>query len=148
MSLAMQALTTVEDDAEDPQLVAAITDGGGGDILQILDRVAEMSVADRLLAEQASARADRLEARADKARDLIRRIMEALELQKLERPTYTVTMAEGPKSVVVQDEGAVPDHYIRHAPNKPEILRALKRGEDVPGCTMNNGAPVLRLLTR
>ena len=103
MSLAMQALTTVEDDAEDPQLVAAITDGGGGDILQILDRVAEMSVADRLLAEQASARADRLEARADKARDLIRRIMEALELQKLERPTYTVTMAEGPKSVVVQD---------------------------------------------
>jgi len=146
MSEAMQRIAMV-DDADDRARLEALA-AGDADIFNVLDRLAENAIADKLLAELADGRADRLAERSERARDIIRRILEVLDLPSIERPTYTATMAEGPKSVVVQNEGAVPDHYIRHAPNKPEILRALKRGEDVPGCTMNNGAPVLRLLTR
>lgn len=146
MSEAMQRIAMV-DDADDRARLEALA-VGDADIFRVLDQLAENAIADKLLAELADGRADRLAERSERARDIIRRILEALDLPSIERPTYTASLAEGPKAVVISEEAEIPDRYIRHAPDKPAIKRALAAGEDVPGCTLNNGAPVLRLLTR
>jgi len=146
MSEAQQAIAMLPDadaQARFQHLCATETD-----VVVVLDRLAEQSIADRLLAEMAMGRARRLEERGDVARDLIRRMLEALEIDKLERPTWTATVAEGPKAVIVEDENLVPQEFLRSSIDKNAIKRALKAGEDVPGAVLTNGMPVLRLLTR
>ena len=46
--------------------------------MEVLDRVVEAAIADKKLAELASERAKRIEARADRARDIALKIVEAL----------------------------------------------------------------------
>ena len=60
---------------------------GETDIFELLDRLAEQAIGDARMAEIGRDRCSRIEARSDRARTVINRILQALELtEKLERP--------------------------------------------------------------
>ena len=98
----------------------------------MLDRVVEHAVADAKLAELARLRARRIEARADRARDIATRMVEALAISPLERPVYTASLTF-PRKPLVTNAEELPDTYIRHAPDMVAIGKALRAGKLIPG---------------
>ena len=133
-------------DGDDRLLLDTIE--GQTSVFDIIDRLAEQSIADKLLAERGAERLKRLEARADRARSTIQRMMEALGVPKLERSIATMTVADGPRAVIVTDQQALPEFYWRKAPDKVQLARDLKAGKQIAGAELANGAPVLRILSR
>lgn len=83
----------------------------------------------------------RFEKRADKRRDMVRALMEAAELPKVERPDFTVSLRNNPPRVVITDDAVVPDQYCRisRLPNLNEIRSALKNNVIIPGASLSNG---------
>ena len=146
MSEAQQILSGLSIEG-DEQLLADTLEGET-DIMRLMDRIAEIAIADKLLGELARGRAQRLEKRADAARDMLRRMMEELGLSKLERGTYTASVALGTPKPVAVDLSELPAEYVRHSPDTTAIGKALRAGQDVPGYVLGNPEPVLRLLTR
>lgn len=114
--------------------------------LELMDRLVEAVVADEALVETGTARLKRIAARADKRRTILARMMEEIG-DKIERPVATLSIAAGPKKVIVVDQAAVPAVFFRRAVDKVELLRALKNGP-VPGAEISNGPNVLRVLAR
>lgn len=116
------------------------------DALALLDRLVEHALADKELAAKASERAARLKERAERSRDIIQRMMAALELSKLERPVATLSISQH-RELQVIDEAELPEAFIRHAPDKVAIAKALRAGQDVPGATLGNDQPRLTIRT-
>jgi hypothetical protein len=144
MAEAMKLRELVGD--EDAQLLADTIEGET-DVFSLIDRLAERALADKLLVERGKERLKRIEAREDRARAIVQKMMEALGVAKLDRSLATLSVSAGPKSAHVTDSQAVPDVYWRRAIDKTELLRALKAGP-VNGAELSNGAPVLRILSR
>jgi hypothetical protein len=75
-------------------------------------------------------------------------LMEAANLKKAERPRrYRLNSCRGPK-VIITDESAIPPAYHRRIKteiDKESIARTLKALGDVPGATLSNAEPVLRV---
>ena len=111
------------------------------------DRVVEASIADNKLAEAARERAERLEERARKSREIALRIIEALQVSPLERPIYTASITQIRKPIVT-DATILPDEFIRHAPDVIKIGKALRSGETISGAELSNAEPSLRITTR
>lgn len=132
-------------DGDDRLLLDTIE--GETDVFAIMDRLSEMAIADKLLAERARERIARLDARADRARATLQRMLEALGISRLERSMATLSVAEGPKKAHVTDAKLIPDVYWRRAIDSPSLLRALKAGP-VDGAELSNGTPTLRLHSR
>ena len=145
MSEAMKLRAEIGDD-DDRLLLDSIE--GQTSVFDIIDRLAEQSIADKLLAERASERVKRIEARADRARSTIQRMMEALGVPKLERGLATMTVADGPRAVIITDQQALPDFYFRRSPDKVQLGKDLKAGKQIAGAELANGQPVLRILSR
>lgn len=120
---------------------------GQTDCLEIIDRLAEVAIADKLLAERAEERIKRLKARSDRARATIQQMLEALGITKLERAMVTASVSDGPKSAHITDAQAIPAAFWRRSIDRTELLRALKKGP-VDGAEISNGPPILRLLSR
>ena len=62
--------------------------------------------------------------------------MEVAGIDKVKRPTLTVSIRNNPPSVNVLDESAIPSNYMIPQPSKiskKDIAAALKSGEFVPG---------------
>jgi hypothetical protein len=97
---------------------------------------------DRLKKRQA-----RFELRRVALRKYIMQIMEAANLKKVERPAATVSIAVGRQKVVITDDNALPDDCVRikREPDKIRIATQLHRGDYVPGATLSNPEPVLRI---
>lgn len=131
---------------DDPRLLADTIEGET-DVFEIIDRLAEAALADKALVTAGKERLQRIEARAERARSTIFRMMEALGLTKCERPLVTVTIAAGAKSAHIVDQSLIPEGFWRRAIDKIELLRALKNGP-VPGAELSNGAAALRLLSK
>jgi hypothetical protein len=143
MSAAMQVKATLPDD-DDTRLLIGMLEGET-EVFELLDRLAEQAIADKLLAERATERAKRIEARAERSRDVIRKMLDALELQKLERPVFTASIGYRTKAIVT-DQAALPADLLRTAPDMHAIARALKDGP-VAGAELSNPSPVLTLRT-
>jgi hypothetical protein len=143
MSAAMQVKATLPDD-DDTALLIGMLDGET-EVFDLLDRLAESAIADKLLAERATERAKRIEQRAERSRDVIRKMLDALELQKLERPVFTASIGYRTKAIVT-DQAALPADLLRTAPDMHAIARALKDGA-VAGAELSNPVPVLTLRT-
>jgi len=111
--------------------------------LELIDRLVEHVVADEALVESGKARLKRIEARADRHREILRAMMAEIA-EKVERPLATLSLGTGPRTAVVTDAQAVPDVYWRRAIDRQELLKALKNGP-VEGAELSNGAPVLTL---
>jgi hypothetical protein len=63
--------------------------------------------------------------------------MEIAGVDKVKRPTLTVSIQLNPPSVLVKDESLIPSHYMLPvAPklDKKAVLSFLKEGGEVPGC--------------
>ena len=111
--------------------------------LDLIDRIIEHVVADEALVESGKARLKRIEARADRHREILKAMMAEIA-EKVERPLATLSLGTGPRTAVVIDAKAIPEVYWRRAIDKQELLRGLKAGA-VEGAELSNGAPVLTL---
>lgn len=150
MSAAMQLRAAlIEEDgtlANDDKLLCDMLEGQT-DVMEMLDRVIEASMADAVLAEMASARATRLGKRKGSLRDLAARMIEALELRgPIERAAYTASVGHRTKAIVT-DPAQLPADLIRHAPDMGAIAKALRTGP-VPGAVLTNPVPSLTVRTR
>lgn len=158
---------------EDPDLAADETlmadilgsDPNTVDAMDVLHRVLRASVHAKSMAAAAEARAAEIELRRDRYRRRAESLvtaafnaMAALDLRKVELPDLTASLRAGAQSVVILDEDALPDEYVRVAttrtPDKKAIRDALMRrsesadpdqGNDIPGATLSNGLPSLMI---
>ena len=142
MSAAMEVISTLPDDEDHALLLGSLE--GETDIMEVLDRVVESSIADKKLAEMARERARRIEARADRTREIATRIVEALAISPIERPIYTASLTF-PRKPLVTNADELPDTYIRHAPDLVAIGKALRAGETIPGAELKNPEPQLTI---
>lgn len=96
----------------------------------------------RIIKEEEQRLAERrrvIEAKVDKLKTYLQEQLETAGLQKVKRPTITVSIQANPPSVDVIDETAIPiDFLIPQAPkvDKKSILERLKKGENVPGVAL------------
>jgi hypothetical protein len=97
--------------------------------------------------ERLRERQNRFEARRTTIRKHIMHLMEAANLKKAERPAATVSIAAGRSKVIITDETKLGDFYMRvkKEPDKEKIAQAFKEGMPVPGATLSNAEPVLRI---
>jgi len=145
MAEAMKLRELVDD--EDAQLLADTIEGET-DVFSLIDRLAERALADKLLVERGKERLKRIEAREDRARAIVQKMMEALGVAKLDRSLATLSVSAGPRSVQIVDQAAIPDGYWRRSVDKIEIAKQLKSGNAVAGAELSNGPSVLRILSR
>ncbi len=144
---------TIEDD---PALFQDLLDGEGGDNLAVIERLIEASIETDALADAAKLRlADLAERRArfERRRDAYRAValkaLEAINLKRLERPTWTASIGNRPPKVMV-NEDALPDRWFRvkREADKAALATALKAGETIDGATLSNGGVGLTVRTR
>jgi hypothetical protein len=142
--------------------------GGEGDEALLMDTIegetSLMEAIDRLLlaiadaaglakgaheaAEVLAARAERFEKRAEAARGLIEQALMIAELDKLERPTATLSMVRRPPKLEVAEEADIPAEFWKLGDpklDKKALLAALKDGRIVPGACLSNAAPSLTI---
>lgn len=144
MSAALQAIAAI-DHPDDKALVEATVEGQS-EVLEILDKLAELAIGTKHLVETARARAMRLEARGDRVRGVMLKILEACSLPSVERAQYTATVSHHAVANVVNEDD-LPEAYIRHAPDMRLILKDLTHGETVAGAQLGNPQPRLTLRT-
>jgi hypothetical protein len=85
--------------------------------------------------------------RVDFQRALIKRLMEVADQKSIDIPAAKISLGKSPAKVVITDEAAIPDEFIRikRDPNKTAIKEALVGGQDVPGATLSNGGTSLTI---
>lgn len=128
-----------------------------GTVEDVLDRLLRAAIHAEGMAGEATdraavsaARAKRYKARADALRGTAFAIFDAVGIRRHERPDFTASVRQGTASVVVTDEAALPEAFVRTttAPDKAAIMAALKSGATVPGAELSNGVPSLSIRTR
>lgn len=158
------------DIASDEAMMADIlgSDPDTADAMDVLHRVLRAAVYAKTMAAASDARMTEIEMRRDRykrrAENLITaafNAMAALSMRKVELPDLTATIRAGSQSVVILDEDALPDEYVRvtttRVPDKRAIRDALiqrsesadpSQGIDIPGATLSNGLPNLMIRTK
>ena len=75
--------------------------------------------------------------------------MEKLEIKKISCPLFSITHVDGQDIVVIDDESAIPDEYVKVkteiSPDKNAIKKALKEGAEVSGCRLARGKSSIRI---
>ena len=123
---------------EDDVVTAAIE--SETDLFRVFDRVAERIDQDNRSAVIARERAKRLEARADRNTDFLDFLMRTIGNEtKLERPTATVFYRDNPAKLEIDPDTRLADSLLTVVPDKAAIVKALKAGEDLPGCRLTQG---------
>jgi Siphovirus Gp157 len=74
-------------------------------------------------------------------------LMEAAGQKTVKRPAGTISIAAGRPKVLITDETAIPPAYTRTKVeiDKESIAKTLKALGEVPGTTLSNAEPVLRI---
>lgn len=87
--------------------------------------------------------------RAGELREYLRANMEATGIKNISCPLFSITLAAGREVVAIDDEDAIPDELTtvktEIRPNKVEILRRIKAGEEVPGAHIERGQSSIRI---
>lgn len=152
-------LALAESDADlDQQTLADTLEGLEGDLtlkVQSVGRVIAHQDAMAKAMDEAAAniaiRAKRLRNRMDSLKNYLMVNMQAANLPKVDSPELVVSLKKNPPSVVVFDESLVPAEFKRTpppapppvpVPDKAYIKEALKAGQDVPGCRLEQGMRV------
>jgi len=94
-----------------------------------------------------ASRKSRLEDRVMRKQFLVQAAMEAAARKRFDFPEATVTLTKGSRHVIVTDEAALPDAYVKiiRKPVKADIKAALDAGDDVPGAALSNPAPTISI---
>ena len=77
-----------------------------------------------------------LEKKIENIKDYLQEQLEIAGIDKVKRPTITVSIQNNPPSVRVVNEELIPSHFMIPQPpklDKKGILEKLKNGENVPG---------------
>jgi hypothetical protein len=120
---------------DDEDVIASIE--SETDLFRVFDRVAEKIDQDNRSAVIARARAKRLETRADRNTDFLDFLMRVIGNEtKIERPTATVFYQTNPAKLEIDPDTRLADSLLTVVPDKPAIVKALKAGEDIPGCRL------------
>jgi hypothetical protein len=111
---------------------------------KILETKAMVSVQKEIL-DSLKERKIRFETREEQLRALLQNALNLAGLRKLEFPEATVSVTPGRQSVVIVDEGQLPDEFmkIEKRPDKSAIKEVLARGLPVEGAALSNGAETL-----
>jgi hypothetical protein len=93
------------------------------------------------------ARRDRYRARAETIRVIIEQLLTALDMKSHRAKLARAGMVMGRPSVVITDEGLVPDQYFRteRVLMKTPLGDDLEQGVVVPGAVLSNPAPYLQI---
>jgi hypothetical protein len=147
--------------AEDPQIddqTLADTVEGLTDLHEIIAAIVRSALTDEALATGLKARiaemeerADRLEDRASKRRQIAKEVMVELDIKKITASDFTVSVRPGMPSLLVLDEAAVPSIYwqpVSPKLNRQELLNELKGGAEIQGVSLSNPEPVLSVRTK
>jgi hypothetical protein len=92
-------------------------------------------------------RQTRLTHRAQFYRSLMHRLMDWAGVKSLALPEAKISVVNSPDKVIVTDESAIPDAFMRvtKEPNKAAIKHAMKTGIIIPGATLSNGGTTISL---
>lgn len=75
--------------------------------------------------------------RKESLKEYLRENMDASGITKITHALFTITCGKGKPSVVIDDQNAIPDEFMRvttnMAPDKLAIAKAIKEGKEVPG---------------
>jgi hypothetical protein len=138
-------------------LLDSIESEAEGDPFAVIDRLVAIALEAEDMAELANVRATELAERKarftrrnERLRGVVLDMLEALGVSRLERVQYTASIGNAPAKVLVAEDAALPDEYVRitRAPNKTAIGDALKAGTVIEGAVMSNPGPRLTLKTR
>lgn len=90
-------------------------------------------------------RAERIGKRAEARLTAAFKLMQALDVRKVERAEFTASIGAGRPAVIVTDESALPEAFVRieRKPDKRAIYEVLKSQRLVPGATLSNAAEKL-----
>jgi len=86
-----------------------------------------------------------IERRAERLRDYLKSNMERVGILKIESPQFCLSIKKNPPAVHVEAPELVPAEFMKIPPPPPPILDkkaigdALKAGDDVPGCRLEQG---------
>jgi hypothetical protein len=137
---------------DDPELTLDSIEGET-DFLSILDQIMSGIADDEMMVEgiksrqaELNERKERLSFRIEKRRKLVENALLMADLQKIERPEYTLSIRKGQQQLNVYDEGSIPQDYYKQPPptlDRMLVRTALKDGFDVPGASLTNGQPSL-----
>ena len=89
-------------------------------------------------------RRKRFEKRVEFGRELMKRLMEAADVRKMEFPTATLSLINTARQVVILNEDEIPDEFMRikKEPNKVLLKEAMEK-MDVRGATLSTGGTAL-----
>lgn len=94
---------------------------------------------------QMAARRKAIEKRAESLKAYLKANMERTGIIKIESPQFCLSIKKNPPAVHVEAQELVPDAFFNQPPppspvmDKKRIADALKAGEDVPGCRLEQG---------
>ena len=87
--------------------------------------------------------------RQKEIKEYLRKNMDAAGITKISCPLFSITLAKGRESVVVDDESAIPDDLMRvktdMSPDKTAIAALLKSGGEVPGARLERGQSTIQI---
>jgi hypothetical protein len=145
-------------EADIDEATLADTLEGLTDIHEVLAAIVRSALLDEALAEGLKGhiqllqgRLQRLTERGAERRRIARDAMVEVDIKKIAAPDFTVSVRSGSPSLLVIDEGAIPEPYWDPREprlNRAELLADLKRGVDVPGSHLSNPEPVLSVRVR
>ena len=89
-------------------------------------------------------RRKRFDKRVEFGRELMKRLLEAANVRKMEFPTATISLMNTAPQVVILNEYEIPDDFMRikKEPNKV-LLKEMLEKMNVPGVTLSNGGTSL-----
>lgn len=81
--------------------------------------------------------------------DYLRENMEAANITKISCPLFTITLAKGRESVIIDDEKSLPDDLVdprvTYVPDKKAISERIKSGQEVKGAHLERGKSSIRI---
>ena len=125
---------------------------------EMIERVVMSMDEDEMLVTGISSRIDeltqrkkRIEDRIGSKRAMVEQAMMIGEIDRLERPSFTLSLRKVPPKAEITDESLIPSVYWEAQPpklNKRELLSALKDKKDIPGAILGNGGITLQIRTK
>ena len=129
----------------DDELLAIDAIDGQTELFEIMDRYGEGAAQLTEWLKAIHEKISTLEARRDRYRSVVQRILEAVGIKSVQRTLYAASLVQRAETLIT-DEALLPPQYLR--PDKTAIAAALRRGESVPGATLGNASPHLTMRVR
>lgn len=149
-------LAVHHEELDDPDLMLLLADGQTN-LLEAIDAMIEVDQHDDALItalksvkDTMAVRLHRLQERKTSRRTILEQALLLLERKSLERPLATLSLADRPPSLVVEEEAQIPARFFGLKPslNRRLAKEALEAGEEVPGARLSNGALTLTVRRR